>query len=82
MSLFDLGIWSGKMSPEPSQVENLKGQISEESSKKSVVYRRSPYLYLDRRMEYGLLPGLCWDRDSLLLGEYWTLNFGESPETA
>ena len=67
------------MSPEPSQVENLKGQISEESSKKSVVYRRSPYLYLDRRMGYGLLPGLCWDRDSLLLGEYWTLNFGESP---
>ena len=79
MSLFDLGIWSGKMSPEPSQAENLKGQISEESSKKSVVYRRSPYLYLDRRMGYGLLPGLCWDRDSLLLGEYWTLNFGESP---
>ena len=79
MSLFDLGIWSGKMSPEPSQVENLKGQISEESSKKSVVYRRSPYLYLDRRMGYGLLPGLCWDRDSLLLGEYWTLNFGVSP---
>ena len=79
MTLDDLGIWSGKMSPEPSQVENLKGQISEESSKKSVVYRRSPYLYLDRREGHRLLPGLLWEKDSLLLGEYWTLNFGVSP---
>lgn len=81
MSLFDLGIWSGKMCREPSQAENQKEQILRESSKKSVVYRRSPYLYLDRRMGHGLLPGLFWDRNSLLLGEYWTLNFGESPET-
>lgn len=81
MSLFDLGIWSGKMCREPSQAENQKEQILRESSKKSVVYRRSPYLYLDRRMGHGLLPGLFWDRNSLLLGGYWTLNFGESPET-
>lgn len=80
MSLFDLGIWSGKMCREPSQAENQKEQILRESSKKSVVYRRSPYLYLDRRMGHGLLPGLFWDRNSLLLGEYWTLNFGESPQ--
>ena len=69
MSLFDLGIWSGKMCREPSQAENQKEQILRESSKKSVVYRR-------------LLPGLFWDRNSLLLGEYWTLNFGESPRDA
>lgn len=25
------------------------------------------------------LPGLLWEKDSLLLGEYWTLNFGVSP---
>lgn len=31
---------------------------------------------------HGLLPGLFWDRNSLLLGEYWTLNFGESPRDA
>ena len=68
MSLFDLGIWSGKMCREPSQAENQKEQILRESSKKSVVYRRSPYLYLDRRMGHGLLPGLFWDRNSLLLG--------------
>ena len=79
MSLFDLGIWSGKMCREPSQAENQKEQILRESSKKSVVYRRSPYLYLDRRMGHGLLPGLFWDRNSLLLGGYWMLNFGESP---
>lgn len=82
MSLFDLGIWSGKMCREPSQAENQKEQILRESSKKSVVYRRSPYLYLDRRMGHGLLPGLFWDRNSLLLGGYWTLNFGESPRDA
>lgn len=82
MSLFDLGIWSGKMCREPSQAESQKEQILRESSKKSVVYRRSPYLYLDRRMGHGLLPGLFWDRNSLLLGEYWTLNFGESPRDA
>ena len=80
MSLFDLGIWSGKMCREPSQAENQKEQILRESSKKSVVYRRSPYLYLDRRMGHGLLPGLLWEKDSLLLGEYWTLNFGVSPK--
>mgnify|MGYP000609257327 CR=1 FL=1 len=28
---------------------------------------------------HGLLPGLLWEKDSLLLGEYWTLNFGVSP---
>lgn len=82
MSLFDLGIWSGKMCREPSQAENQKEQILRESSKKSVVYRRSPYLYLDRRTGHGLLPGLFWDRNSLLLGGYWTLNFGESPRDA
>ena len=38
--------------------------------------------YLDRRMGHGLLPGLFWDRNSLLLGGYWTLNFGESPRDA
>ena len=55
MSLFDLGIWSGKMCREPSQAENQKEQILRESSKKSVVYRRSPYLYLDRRMGHAEL---------------------------
>ena len=32
-----------------------------------------------RREGHGLLPGLLWEKDSLLLGEYWTLNFGVSP---
>lgn len=79
ISLFDLGIWCGKTSPELSPAENQKEKISGESLKKPAVYRRSPYLYLDRRAGHGLLPGLLWDKDSLLLGGYWTLNFGESP---
>ena len=32
--------------------------------------------------EESVLPGLFWDRNSLLLGGYWTLNFGESPRDA
>ena len=62
VSIFGPDLWYGKMCREPSQAENQKEQILRESSKKSVVYRRSPYLYLDRRMGHGLLPGLFWDR--------------------
>ena len=79
ISLFDLGIWSGKMSPEPSPAEACREQTFTPSLRKSAVYRRSPYLYLDRRAGHGLLPGLLWERDSLLLGGYWMLNFGVSP---
>lgn len=35
-----------------------------------------------RRAGHGLLPGLLWEKDSLSLGGYWTLNFGESPRDA
>ena len=52
---------------------------STQSSKRSAVSKRQMYLYLDRREGHGLLPGLLWEKDSLLLGEYWTLNFGVSP---
>lgn len=82
ISLFDLGIWSGKMCREPSPAGNQKERISTPSLRKSAVYRRSPYLYLDRRAGHGLLPGLLWEKDSLSLGGYWTLNFGESPRDA
>ena len=82
ISLFDLGIWSGKMCREPSPAGSQKERISTPSLRKSAVYRRSPYLYLDRRAGHGLLPGLLWEKDSLSLGGYWTLNFGESPRDA
>ena len=80
MSLFDLGICSGKMCREPSPAENPTEQISTRSLKKSAPSRRQAYLYLDRREGHGLLPGLLWEKDSLSLGEYWTLNFGVSPK--
>ena len=79
MSLFDLGIWSGKMCREPSPVEKHTEPTSTQSSKRSAASKRQTYLYLDRREGHGLLPGLLWEKDSLLLGEYWTLNFGVSP---
>lgn len=79
MSLFDLGIWSGKMCREPSPAEKPMEQISSRSLKKSAASRKQAYLYLDRREGHGLLPGLLWERDSLSLGGYWMLNFGVSP---
>lgn len=64
---------------EPSPVEKHTEPTSTQSSKRSAVSKRQMYLYLDRREGHGLLPGLLWEKDSLLLGEYWTLNFGVSP---
>ena len=79
MSLFDLGICFGKMCREPSPVEKHTEPTSTQSSKRAAASKRQTYLYLDRREGHGLLPGLLWEKDSLLLGEYWTLNFGVSP---
>lgn len=62
-----------------SPVEKHTEPTSTQSSKRSAASKRQTYLYLDRREGHGLLPGLLWEKDSLLLGEYWTLNFGVSP---
>lgn len=80
MSLFDLGIWSGKMYPEPSPVQ--MGKTSGRSLKKPAELLTVPYLYLDLREGYGSLLGPYWDMNSLLLGEFTMLNTGPSPRGA
>lgn len=65
--------------PGAFSVEKHTEPTSTQSSKRSAASKRQTYLYLDRREGHGLLPGLLWEKDSLLLGEYWTLNFGVSP---
>lgn len=76
LTLFDLDIWSGKMSPEPSPAQEAR--ISGRSSKKPAELLTTPYLYLDLREGYGNLLGPYWEINSPLLGEYTTLNTGMS----
>ena len=80
LTLFDLGIWSGKMCPEPSapQMERTSGRYWKKPAELLTV----PYLYLDLREGYGNLLGPYWDLNSPLLGEYMTLNTGPSRKGA
>lgn len=79
MNFADLGIWSGKTSPEPSAVK--KAQISRQSSKKSSASSsRKPPLCLCLKKD-GQQPDastMKWE-DGALLGAYTTHSFGESP---
>ena len=80
LMLFDPGIWSGKMSPEPSPAQMVR--ISGRCLKKPAELLTVPYLYLDLRAGYGNLLGPYWDKNSPLLGEYTTLNTGPSHKGA
>ena len=76
LTLFDLGIWSGKTCPElsPAQTERTSGRCWRKPAELLTV----PYLYLDLREGYGNLLGPYWEINSPLLGEYTTLNTGPS----
>ena len=71
LTLFDLGIWSGKTYQEHSAPQAER--TSARSSKKPAELRTAEYLYLDLRPGYGNLLGPYWENNSPLLGEYWTL---------
>lgn len=83
VSLCDLGIWSGKMSPEPSQATAEK--TSQPSSKKPSASqnRKSPILKCLKKVG---TPGggttMKWEDDGALRGECSTRNTGESPNVA
>jgi len=80
LTLFDLGIWSGKTCPElsPAQTERTSGRCW----RKPAELLTAPYLYLDLREGYGNLLGPYWEMNSPLLGEYTTLNTGPSRKGA
>lgn len=71
--------WSGKTSPEHSQV--TKAKTSDASSKKSSASQSREFLYLDlRKAESGHTQEQSWETDIRSLGEPLTLNTGESPK--
>ena len=73
----DLALWYGKMCREHSA--STGGQISQPSSKKRSVSQNQKPLTLMYLATDGLLPDASWEDAGLLLGEYLTLNTGESP---
>jgi hypothetical protein len=78
LCLFDQELWCGKTSPElfPRRKEKTSGR----SSKKPSELQTTDYLFLDLRPGGGNLLGPCWELNSPLLGEFWTLNTGASPK--
>ena len=77
MSLYDLGIWSGKMCREP--LAATAARTSESSLKKSQGSAKKLPLFLDLRGN-GEAQGASWVMGGLLLGEYMMRSFGESPK--
>lgn len=78
ISLYDLGLWSGKMSLEPSQV--MGGKTSESSSKRPQELSLPTPQFLDCRAErVGLMQGPFWETDGLSLGGYTRRSFGVYP---
>ena len=77
MSIFDLDIWSGKMSPEPSVP--TKAKTSAPSLKKQRVSQIRTPLFLDLRGGVGHQAAASWEMGGLLLGAYTMHSFGECP---
>jgi len=78
MSLFDLDIWSGKMSPERSA--QTKERTLESYLKKFAELRIKPPLYLC--LQNGARAVASWETVGALRGEYMMHSFGESPRDA
>ena len=76
MSFADLGLWCGKMSPEPCPQTTEK--TSGASLRKPSALPNQMPMCLDLRN--GEMLGASWDMDGLLLGEYTMHSFGESPK--
>ena len=79
----DLGLWSGKMSPEHSQA--TKGETSRQSLKRSSASqsRKPPILMcLKKAGQLGGATTMRWEDDGAWLGECMMRNTGESPNAA
>ena len=83
ISMYDLDIWCGKMSPEPSQAEHPRERISGSSSKRSSELSAIPFMSLDLTPGHGNLLGESyWEMISPWRGGASTLNTGVSPNDA
>ena len=83
ISMYDLDIWCGKMSPEPSPAEHPRAKISGSSSKKSSELSAIPFMSLDLTPGHGNLLGESyWEMISPWRGGASTLNTGVSPSDA
>lgn len=80
ISLFDLGLPFGKMSPEPSQA--IPAKTSESSSKSLPKSQTDRFLFLNLRKGSGNLQEPSWETGSASLGVSWTPSIGESPSVA
>lgn len=83
ISMYDLDIWCGKMSPEPSPAERPRVKISGSSSKKLSELSAIPFISLDLTPGHGNLLGESyWEMISPWRGGASTLNTGVSPSDA
>lgn len=83
ISMYDLDIWCGKMSPEPSPAEQPRAKISGSSSKKLSELSAIPFMSLDLTPGHGnLLDESYWEMISPWRGGVSTLNTGVSPSDA
>ena len=76
-STSDQGSWSGKMSPEHSQV--TKERTSKQSCRQSSASRTIQPQFLSLRKENGRVPDVSWATLTPSLGERLMPNTGESP---
>jgi DNA (cytosine-5)-methyltransferase 1 len=67
----------------PGAFSSAEGGTSGRSSRRSSALSTVPVMCLDLNPDAGNLLGLpFWEMNSAWLGEYWTLNTGESPSAA
>ena len=76
-SISDQGSWSGKMSPEHSQV--TKERTSKQSCRQSSASRTIQPQFLSLRKENGRVPDVSWATLTPSLGERLMPNTGECP---
>ena len=82
VSMCDLDIWSGKLSPEPSVATKEKPSAQSLKKRYASQSRKPPlFLCLKKDGQQADASGMSWENGALP-GEYSTHSFGESPRDA
>lgn len=80
LSIFGHDIWSGKTSQAHSAAEKKKAKTFSPSSRKSLILKAAPFLFIDLTPGHGDLLGQArWELISPSLGGAWMLNTGVCP---